>query len=63
MDESNNKLFSFLENTLMKPMGKLAQFKIVRAIIGAGMGAIPFTIVGSIKMKMNQNTEKLILCL
>lgn len=31
----------------MGPMGKLAQFKVVRAITAAGMAAVPFTIVGS----------------
>ena len=53
MDGSNSKLFTFLEKTLMGPLGKLAQFKIVRAIMGAGMGAIPFTIVGSMFLVFN----------
>ncbi|MBO0409529.1 PTS cellobiose transporter subunit IIC [Enterococcus hulanensis] len=53
MDGSNNKLFNFLEKRLMGPMGKLATFKIVRAIMGAGMGAIPFTIVGSMFLVFN----------
>ncbi|GCF93607.1 permease IIC component [Enterococcus florum] len=53
MDGSNSKLFSFLEKTIMGPLGKLAQFKIVRAIMGAGMGAIPFTIVGSMFLVFN----------
>jgi len=47
MDESNNKLFQFLNNHLMGPMGKLAQFRIVRGVMAAGMATIPFTIVGS----------------
>ncbi|MGG5373249.1 PTS cellobiose transporter subunit IIC [Enterococcus sp. AZ196] len=53
MDGSNSRLFTFLEKSLMGPMGKLAQFKIVRAIMGAGMGAIPFTIVGSMFLVFN----------
>ncbi|WP_440894860.1 PTS cellobiose transporter subunit IIC [Amphibacillus sp. Q70] len=53
MEESNSKLFIFLEKTIMAPLGKLAQFKIVRAIMGAGMGAIPFTIVGSMFLVFN----------
>lgn len=53
MDGSNNKIFKLLEKTLMGPLGKLAQFKIVRAIMGAGMGAIPFTIVGSMFLVFN----------
>ncbi len=31
----------------MGPMGKLASYKVVRAITAAGMVAVPFTIVGS----------------
>ena len=46
MDQQNG-LFGFLENHVMEPMGKLAQFKVVRAITAAGMAAVPFTIVGS----------------
>ncbi|HES9467501.1 PTS cellobiose transporter subunit IIC [Streptococcus pneumoniae] len=46
MDQQNG-LFGFLENHVMGPMGKLAQFKVVRAITVAGMAAVPFTIVGS----------------
>lgn len=41
------KLFDFLENRLMAPMSKLSQFHFVRAVGAAGMGSIPFTIVGS----------------
>lgn len=40
-------IFNFLEKYLMGPMGKIATFKIVRAIMGAGMASVPFTIVGS----------------
>src|SRR5699024_6654974 len=46
--ESENKVFAFLEKYLMGPMGKVASFRIVRAIMAAGMACIPFTIVGSI---------------
>lgn len=47
MDNSNNKLFQFLNNHLMGPMGKLALFRIVRGVMAAGMATIPFTVVGS----------------
>jgi PTS system cellobiose-specific IIC component len=47
MDDGNNKLFNFLNKHLMGPMGKLAQFRIVRGVMAAGMASIPFTIVGS----------------
>ncbi|CAG5437991.1 PTS system transporter subunit IIC [Streptococcus pneumoniae] len=39
MDQQNG-LFGFLENHVMGPMGKLAQFKVVRAITVAGMAAV-----------------------
>ena len=41
--EQQGGLFGFLEKYLMGPMGKIAQYKIVRAITAAGMGAVPFT--------------------
>lgn len=47
MDNSDNKMFQFLNNHLMGPMGKLAQLRIVRGVMAAGMASIPFTIVGS----------------
>lgn len=53
MTESNGKLFNFLEKYIMGPLGKMAQFKIVRAIMGAGMASIPFTIVGSMFLVFN----------
>ena len=31
----------------MGPMGKISQYRIVRAVMAAGMASIPFTIVGS----------------
>ncbi len=51
--EENNKLFTLLEKGLMGPMGKIAQLKIVRAIMAAGMASIPFTIVGSMFLVFN----------
>ncbi|MBF0757898.1 PTS cellobiose transporter subunit IIC [Ligilactobacillus murinus] len=48
-----NKVFNFLEKNLMGPMSKIASKKVVRAIMGAGMGAIPFTIVGSMFLVFN----------
>lgn len=45
--EEQNGFFGLLEKYLMGPMGKLAQYKVVRAITAAGMAAVPFTIVGS----------------
>ncbi len=47
------KAFGVLEKYLMKPMGKIAQFKIVRAVMAAGMSSIPFTIVGSMFLVFN----------
>jgi PTS system cellobiose-specific IIC component len=47
MDNSDNKMFQFLSKHLMGPMGKLAQLRIVRGVMAAGMASIPFTIVGS----------------
>ncbi|MFT4186062.1 MAG: PTS cellobiose transporter subunit IIC [Micrococcaceae bacterium] len=47
------KVFGILENSLMKPMGKISQFKIVRAVMAAGMASIPFTIVGSMFLVFN----------
>lgn len=45
--DNDNKFFQFLTKHLMTPMGKLAQFQIVRSVMAAGMASIPFTIVGS----------------
>ncbi|EAE0774281.1 PTS cellobiose transporter subunit IIC, partial [Listeria monocytogenes] len=53
MEQSNSKLFSLLETAVMGPLGKVAQFKIVRAIMAAGMASIPFTIVGSMFLVIN----------
>ncbi|MDO0920200.1 MULTISPECIES: PTS cellobiose transporter subunit IIC [unclassified Enterococcus] len=53
MEQSNSKLFSLLETAVMGPLGKVAQFKIVRAIMAAGMASIPFTIVDSMFLVIN----------
>ncbi|WP_304684326.1 PTS cellobiose transporter subunit IIC [Ileibacterium valens] len=47
------KLFDFLEKYMMGPMGKLSQKQFVRAIMAAGMGTIPFTIIGSAFLILN----------
>lgn len=47
MDNTDNKMFQFVSKYLMGPMGKLAQMRIVRGVMAAGMASIPFTIVGS----------------
>ncbi|MDQ8758586.1 PTS cellobiose transporter subunit IIC [Streptococcus ruminantium] len=46
-------MFEFLEKYLMGPMGKISQYKFVRAITAAGMASIPFTIVGSMFLVFN----------
>lgn len=46
--EQTRGFFGFLEKTIMEPMGKLAQFKVVQGIMAAGQATIPFTIVGSL---------------
>lgn len=43
----NSAGFSKFEK-IMQPLIKLSQFKIVRAVMAAGMATIPFTIVGSL---------------
>lgn len=47
------KVFDFLEKYMMGPMGKLSQKQFVRAIMAAGMGTIPFTIIGSAFLIIN----------
>jgi cellobiose PTS system EIIC component len=42
-----NTGFVLLQKYLMTPMAKISQFKIVRAVMAAGMASIPFCIVGS----------------
>ncbi|MDY0406722.1 PTS cellobiose transporter subunit IIC [Virgibacillus sp. 179-BFC.A HS] len=51
--ENENKVFALLEKYLMGPMGKVASWKIVRAIMAAGVASIPFTIVGSMFLVLN----------
>lgn len=51
--ENENKVFALLEKNLMGPLGKVAQLKVVRGIMGAGMASIPFTIVGSMFLVLN----------
>ncbi|WP_159721204.1 PTS cellobiose transporter subunit IIC [Enterococcus sp. CSURQ0835] len=46
-------MFNFLQKYLMGPMAKIAQLKIVRAVMAAGMASIPFTIVGSMFLVLN----------
>jgi len=53
MENENNKFFQLMEKYLMGPLGKIAQFKVVRGIMGAGMATIPFTIVGSMFLVFN----------
>lgn len=47
------KLFSLLERTLMTPMTKIARMKYIKAIMNAGMASVPFTIVGSMFLVVN----------
>lgn len=54
-----NRFFTFLERTLMEPMGKLAQKKLIRAIMAASMSTIPFTIVGSLFLVFNVLPESI----
>lgn len=51
--ENESKFFKLLEKYIMGPLGKMAQFQVVRAIMGAGVAAIPFTIVGSMFLVFN----------
>lgn len=51
--ENTNKGFQVLEKYLMGPMGKIAQFRLVRSVMAAGMASIPFTIVGSMFLVLN----------
>lgn len=51
--EEQNKGFALLEKYLMGPMGKIASYPFVRAVMAAGMASIPFTIVGSMFLVLN----------
>jgi cellobiose PTS system EIIC component len=48
-----NAGFMFLQSFLMTPMAKISQFKIVRAVMAAGMASVPFSIVGSMFLVFN----------
>lgn len=48
----NSTGFSKFEK-IMQPLVKLSQFRVVRAIMAAGMATIPFTIVGSMLLVIN----------
>uniref|UniRef100_A0A7U4DKI8 Permease IIC component n=1 Tax=Geobacillus sp. (strain Y4.1MC1) TaxID=581103 RepID=A0A7U4DKI8_GEOS0 len=50
---SESKAFALLEKHIMGPMGKIASFRFVRAVMAAGMASIPFTIVGSMFLVLN----------
>lgn len=49
----NNKIIKFMNEHLLGPMGKMANFRFVRAIMAAGLASIPFTIVGSMMLVLN----------
>lgn len=46
-------LFTLLETKLMPPLNKMANFRFIRAIMQAGIITVPFTIVGSIFLILN----------
>ncbi|KRN58264.1 PTS cellobiose transporter subunit IIC [Limosilactobacillus secaliphilus] len=48
-----NKFDNWLNEHLLGPMGKMANFRFVRAIMAAGLASIPFTIVGSMMLVLN----------
>ncbi len=48
-----NSIFSFLETKLMPPLNKVANLRFIRAIMQAGVITVPFTIVGSIFLIIN----------
>lgn len=50
---SESKTFDVMEKYLLGPMNKIASYRIVRAIMAAGMASIPFVIVGSIFLVIN----------
>ncbi|MEW9677673.1 PTS cellobiose transporter subunit IIC [Lentibacillus sp. L22] len=52
-EENESKVFALLEKYLMGPMGKVASWRFVRAIMAAGMASIPFVIVGSMFLVLN----------
>ncbi len=48
-----SQFFPLLEKYLMNPMSKIASFKLVRAVMAAGIASITFTIVGSFFLVFN----------
>ena len=48
-----NHVFTFLEQRLMPPLNKVANLRFIRAIMQAGVITVPFTIVGSIFLIIN----------
>lgn len=48
-----NKFFGFLEKRLLPPLNKVANTKVVRGIMNASLAAVPFTIVASIFLILN----------
>ena len=48
-----NKLFEILEKHLMGPLSTLANTRIIRALMNAGLATVPFTIVSSIFLLIN----------
>ena len=48
-----NHVFTFLEQRLMPPLNKVANLRFTRAIMQAGVITVPFTIVGSIFLIIN----------
>lgn len=47
------KIMAFLEKHLLGPLNKIANTKFIRALMNAGLATIPFTIVGSIFLILN----------
>lgn len=52
-------MFQFLHKYLSGPAEKLAQYKIVRAVMTAGLATLPFTIVGSMFLVLNSFPQQL----
>lgn len=48
-----NAIFQFLETRLMPPLNKMANLRYIKAIMQAGIITVPFTIVGSIFLIIN----------
>ena len=48
-----DKAFAFLEKRLMGPLSKVANTRIIRALMNAGLATVPFTIVSSNVLPMD----------